>query len=340
MGEPAIETHGLRKRFGRKLAVADLSLSVHRGEVFGFLGPNGAGKTTSLKMLLGLVAPTAGRATLLGAPVGDRRARARVGFLPEHFRFQDWLTGRELLRFHGRLFGLRGPALAARADELLERVSLRDAADRRLREYSKGMLQRVGLAQALINEPELVFLDEPTSGLDPLGRLLVRDVIHELRARGVTVFLNSHLLGEVEATCDRVTFIKNGQTVHEMALGDAAAGTVVDLRVGRLDPETAAGLARFGERVRDAGGDGGRTIAPPDAGTGAPSEVAAGRSAAGAPGRSGAEWLRLRVADESALPEIARWLVGRGAALYEMRTSRKSLEAWFLEIMGDDQAPG
>jgi ABC-2 type transport system ATP-binding protein len=219
MSDLAVETRGLRKRFGRKLAVSDLSLSVRRGEVFGFLGPNGAGKTTSLKMLLGLVPPTAGRASLLGAPIGDRRARARVGVLPEHFRFQEWLTGRELLRFHGRLFDPRAH-FRHRSDALLERVSLTEAADRKVGEYSKGMLQRVGLALALVNEPELVFLDEPTSGLDPLGRRLVRDVIHEQRARGVTVFLNSHLLGEVEVTCDRVTFFKEGTTLREMAMGD------------------------------------------------------------------------------------------------------------------------
>ncbi|TMQ73892.1 MAG: ABC transporter ATP-binding protein [Candidatus Eisenbacteria bacterium] len=322
MSDLAVETHGLRKRFGRKLAVADLSLSVRQGEVFGFLGPNGAGKTTSLKMLLGLVAPSAGRAALLGAPVGDRRARAGVGFLPEHFRFQDWLTGREILRFHGRLFGLHGRALHARADALLERVRLTEAADRKLREYSKGMLQRVGLALALVNEPRLVFLDEPTSGLDPIGRLLVRDVIRELRERGVTVFLNSHLLGEVEVTCDRVTFIKGGRTLREMTLGEETAGVEVELRVGPLDAETAAGLARFGRLLSPAAG--------------AANESAAALAAG--PGATG--WHRLKVADDAALPEIARWLVGRGVALHELRTVRRSLEALFLEIMGDDQAPG
>ena len=305
----AIETHGLRKRFGAKLAVADLSLSVRRGEVFGFLGPNGAGKTTSLKMLLGLVPATAGRATMLGSPIGDRAARARVGFLPEHFRFQDWLTGRELLRFHGRLFGIPAAALAKRSDALLERVNLVEAADRKVREYSKGMLQRIGLAQALVNEPELVFLDEPTSGLDPLGRRLVRDIIRELKDRGTTVFLNSHLLGEVEVTCDRVVFIKAGRTLHEMALGDAEAVTELEIRVSPLDPETLAGLERFGTRV--------------------PETVATANGV-----------LRMQVPNDEALPEIARWLVGRGAALYEMRTAKKSLEAWFLEAMGDDQAPG
>ena len=319
----AVETHGLRKRFGRTLAVEDLSLSVRRGEVFGFLGPNGAGKTTSLKMLLGLVAPTAGRASMLGAPIGDRRARARVGFLPEHFSFQDWLSGRELLHFHGRLFGIPERTLSNRTEALLARMSLTEAASRKLREYSKGMLQRVGLAQALVNEPELVFLDEPTSGLDPFGRLLVRDVIHELRDRGVTVFLNSHLLGEVEVTCDRVAFIKSGRTVYEKAMGTPPAATEVDLRVGAIDAETVAGLARFGETLPAEG---------PSAASCVPGLPGATAGAVRA--------LRLRVTDEAAMPEIARWLIGRGVALYEMRAARKSLETWFLEVMGDDRTPG
>jgi ABC-2 type transport system ATP-binding protein len=308
MTDPAVETHGLRKRFKTKLAVADLSLSVRRGEVFGFLGPNGAGKTTSLKMLLGLVTPTAGRATVLGSRLGDRAARARVGFLPEHFRFQDWLSGRELLRFHGRLYGLGGADLERRADRLLERVDLTDAADRKLREYSKGMVQRIGLAQALLNDPALVFLDEPTSGLDPIGRLLVRDVIRELRAKGTAVFLNSHLLGEVEATCDRVVFIKNGRTVHELALGDAVATLDVELRLGPHDGVSLAGLAGF-------------ATAPPEW-----SED----------GRS----VRMRVAAEETLPAIARWVVERGIPLYALRPGRPSLEALFLEVMGEDQRPG
>ena len=325
MSEAVVETHGLRKEFGANLAVEDLSLTVRRGEIFGFLGPNGAGKTTSIKMLLGLVEPTAGSARVLGAPLGDRRARARLGFLPEHFRFHDWLTGRELLHFHGRLLGLAGRALDARADELLGRVDLLDAGHRPVRTYSKGMMQRVGLAQALINRPELVFLDEPTSGLDPLGRMLVRDIIRELREGGATVFLNSHLLGEVEATCDRVAFVKAGRTVHEMALGGREGGLDVELRTGPLENGTIEALARFGE------------IEPvPGAAAGA----AAGHAAAGAGGVGGATAIRLRVAQESSLPEIARLLVERGIALYEMKTARKSLEAWFLEVMGEGQRPG
>jgi len=302
----AVETHGLRKRFGDKVAVEDLSLVVPKGEVFGFLGPNGAGKTTSLKMLLGLVEPTAGSGRVLGAPIGDRPTRARVGFLPEHFRFQEWLTGRELLHFHGKLYGLGGAALDARADTLLARVDLLDAAHRPVRTYSKGMTQRIGLAQALLPSPEIVFLDEPTSGLDPLGRLLVRDIIHELKAQGTTVFLNSHLLGEVEATCDRVVFVKAGRTVHERSLQGDGAGLDVELRCGPLEERARVALAALG------------TIAP-----------------AAINGR-----LFLRVAGEETLPAIARTLVEHGVALYEMKTARKSLEASFLEVMGDESRPG
>jgi ABC-2 type transport system ATP-binding protein len=303
--KPVIETRGLRKRFGPKLAVADLSLSVGQGEVFGFLGPNGAGKTTSLKMLLGLIEPSAGTAVVLGSPLGDRSARAGVGFLPEHFRFHEWLTGRELLRFHGRLYGLSGASLAARIGDLLARMDLVEAGDRALRTYSKGMLQRIGLAQALLNEPRLVFLDEPTSGLDPLGRLLVRDVIRELKARGTAVFLNSHLLGEIEATCDRVVFLKAGRTVRELDLRSRVERLEVELRVQGADAETLVGLERFGRRL-DSGGD----------------------------------RLRLRIESDERLPEIAAYVVSRGARLYEMHAARPSLETVFLEVMGEDGRPG
>ncbi len=303
MSEWAVETHGLRKWFGATLAVAGLSLAVRRGEVFGFLGPNGAGKTTSLKMLLGLIAPSGGGGRLLGAPLGDRRARAKVGFLPEHFRFQDWLTGREMLRFHGRLYGLGGRALAARIEALLARVDLLDAAERKLGGYSKGMTQRLGLAAALLSEPEIVFLDEPTSGLDPLGRLMVRDVIRELRAQGVAVFLNSHLLGEVEATCDRVAFVRQGEVIHERTLADAGDGLEVELRADGLDEAMLAGLAAFGRDVR----------------------------------RDGAT-VRLRVDDAGALPRIARWLVERGADLHHLAATRDTLEAVFVRVMAGERA--
>jgi ABC-2 type transport system ATP-binding protein len=303
---PVIETVRLRREFGATVAVADLSLTVGSGEIFGFLGPNGAGKTTSIKMLLGLVAPTSGRGTMLGAPIGDSRARARVGFLPEHFRFHDCLTAREFLRFHGRLYGLRGSALETRIDTLLTRVDMLDAADRPLRGYSKGMLQRTGLAQALLNEPALVFLDEPTSGLDPLGRMLVRDIMTELRDRGTTVFLNSHLLGEVEATCDRVTFVKQGRVIHDMLLTGVSPSHEVELRLGVVDDCVIEGLKRFGSAV---------------------TRIADTR-------------VSLRVESEDAVPAIAQWLVERGSRVYALHSRRKSLEEWFVEIMGEDQRPG
>ena len=215
----AIQTEGLRKEFGKKTAVQDLTLSVKRGEVFGFLGPNGAGKTTSVKMLLGLTRPTSGTAVLLNQPLGNRQVRTRIGYLPEHFRFHEWLTATEFLDLHGRLYGMEKKARTAVIPDLLALVGLSDQASTKLKTFSKGMLQRIGLAQALINDPELVFLDEPTSGLDPLGRRLVRDIINYLRQEGTAVFLNSHLLSEVEKTCDRVAFIREGQRCRNHCSG-------------------------------------------------------------------------------------------------------------------------
>jgi len=310
-----IETQGLRKQFGSTVAVADLSVQVAEGEIFGFLGPNGAGKTTSVKMLLALVEPSSGSGRVLGAPLGDRAVRARIGFLPEHFRFHETLTATELLRFHGRLYGLRGTSLNARVERLLSRVDLVDAADRPLRGYSKGMLQRVGLAQALLNDPRLVFLDEPTSGLDPLGRLLVRSIIDELRADGVAVFLNSHLLGEVEATCDRVVFVKRGRVVEERRL--SAPADVVDLeirvappsRANELDAREAAvlqGLSRFGTNVI----------------------------------RRRPDVIELRIESEAAIPAVISWLAAQGVRMYAVQPRRKSLEDVFLDVMGDDERPG
>jgi ABC-2 type transport system ATP-binding protein len=233
----SISTRALRKEFGDKTAVADLTLEVERGEVFGFLGPNGAGKTTAVKMLLGLIAPTSGDGEVLGAALGDYRSREKVGFLPEHFRFHDWLTAEEFLRLHGNLYHINAPVLGLRIEELLELVGLRDHADKKLRTFSKGMLQRIGLAQALLNEPALVFLDEPTSGLDPVGRRLVRDIIRDMKERGTTVFLNSHLLSEVEITCDRVAFIRQGEVLTTNSLQSLVEGELtVEIRAQNITP--------------------------------------------------------------------------------------------------------
>jgi len=226
----AIETIALRKEYSRKIALHGLDLAVQPGEVFGFLGPNGAGKTTTVKILLGLVRATSGQATLFGRPAGDAEARQRIGYLPENFRFHDWLTGAALLDFHARLAGVNEAERRERIPQVLDLVGLSGRGNDRIRGYSKGMTQRIGLAQAIIHEPDLVLLDEPTSALDPVGRREVRDLIRSLKGRGMTVFLNSHLLSEVEMVCDRVAIVDRGRIVRSGKLTDLIGG-VPELRV-------------------------------------------------------------------------------------------------------------
>ena len=298
----AIRTRGLRKVFGGKVAVRSLTLEVARGEVFGFLGPNGAGKSTSVKMLLGLVFPTSGKAEILGHPAGDVKTRSKVGFLPEHFRFYDWLTPAELLKLHGRLYGMSHTVLRERVPALLGLVGLTPHRDKRLRDFSKGMLQRIGLAQALLNEPDLIFLDEPTSGLDPFGRRLVRDIIKAQRDRGATVLLNSHLLGEVEITCDRVAFIRDGEVVETRQLdGECEEQTTVSIRAVNVTAEVVNGLSQWTSLVRSEG-----------------------------------QQLTITLSSIALLPEVVRYLVAKGADVYEVTPRRLSLEERFLEIVGSD----
>jgi len=292
----------LHKVYGDTVAVDALTLTVERGEVFGFLGPNGAGKTTTVKMLLGLVYPTAGRALVLDHPPGDPAAMGRIGFLPEHFRFPPWLTAWGFLDLHARLYHMPADQRRKRIGELLERVGLAGRAGARLGEFSKGMSQRIGLAQALLNQPELVFLDEPTSGLDPLGRREVRDVIRELRQAGVTVFLNSHFLSEVEITCARVAIIKEGRAVRAGTLVELAGDAIeVDVRAGGLTPDLVAGLARWGKVLYT---DDTR--------------------------------LTLSLDREEALPAIADWLVRGGARLYALSPRGLSLEELFVRILEEE----
>lgn len=300
--EMALRTRNLRKVFGDKVAVRGLTLEVPRGEVFGFLGPNGAGKSTSVKMLLGLIAPTAGEADVLGAPAGDVEARRKIGFLPEHFRFYDWLTAAELLEFHGRLYGMAKARIHSRAPELLNEVGLWPHREKRLRAFSKGMMQRIGLAQALLNDPDLIFLDEPTSGLDPAGRKLVRDIIKAQRERGAAVFLNSHLLSEVEVTCDRVAFIKHGQVLETRRLAGLLDGeTTVTLRAGNLAPDA---LKELGQKVSSLSAVDGR--------------------------------LTFSLPSMDDVPSVIRFLVDRQADVYEVTPQRLSLEDLFMKIIGED----
>lgn len=199
---------------GAVAALTDFSLEVHDGEIFGLLGPNGAGKTTFIKVLLDIVGATAGEATLLGEPVGHAPAKARVGYLPENHKYPDFLTGAQVLRYFGKLSGMGGAELERRIDDRLRLVGMAEWRNTKIRKYSKGMLQRIGLAQALINDPQLVMLDEPTDGVDPLGRKEIRDLLARLRNEGKTVFLNSHLLSEVELICDRVAILNKGRLVR------------------------------------------------------------------------------------------------------------------------------
>ncbi|MBK9210931.1 MAG: ABC transporter ATP-binding protein [Anaerolineales bacterium] len=295
-----IKTENLRKEFGSQVAVKGLTLQVDQGEVFGFLGPNGAGKTTSIKMLLGLITPTSGTGTLFGAPLGSRAALERIGFLPEHFRFQEWLTANEFLKLHGELLRMNLFDLNMRREQLLERVGLIEFRDKQLRTFSKGMLQRIGLAQALLNRPSLVLLDEPTSGLDPVGRRLVRDIIYELREEGTSVFLNSHLLSEIEVTCNRVAFIRQGEVVRVMEMSTLGRNSsMVTIRATGLISDVVSGLAQWGSDIRVDG-----------------------------------DLLTMSIQNEAVLPEINNYLVARDVRIFGLIPNRLSLEEVFIETLG------
>lgn len=237
--ESALVVDGLSKtyatRFGRRRveALRPTNLDIRRGEVFGILGPNGAGKTTLLKLVLGIVRPTSGSGRIFGRPVSDASARERIGYLPENHRFPPHLTGRQVLGIYGRLGNMNGEAIERAAPEVLELVDLAAWADARVGTYSKGMMQRLGLAQALLNDPDLLILDEPTDGVDPVGRRAIRDIVTGLRRRGTTVLLNSHILSEVEQICDRVVILRGGEILRTGTVEEITSpGRIV--RVGYL----------------------------------------------------------------------------------------------------------
>ena len=272
MAEPAIEVHELRKTYRtpfrrrRVEALCGVSFRVEVGTIFGFVGPNGAGKTTTIRTLMGLIRPTSGTAKILGHTIPSRAARFRLGFLPEAPYFYDYLTIGELLDLAGRLFGLPAALRRTRADELIERVGLGAARAQSLKKFSKGMLQRAGLAQALMNDPELVVLDEPMSGLDPIGRKEVRDLILELRDRGKTVFFSTHILSDVEAVADHVAIVARGQlqaqgTPAEL-VGRVLRGVDVTVRLaGGTADEPLAALTAGASRVRRVAGELSLTLA-------------------------------------------------------------------------------
>jgi ABC-2 type transport system ATP-binding protein len=284
---------------------------VPEGEVFGFLGPNGAGKSTTVKMLVGLVRPTSGQGTLLGRPLGTPSARRQLGYLPEQFRFHEWLRAEEFLDLHASLYDVPRAERGRRIAETLALVGLEARARDQLRTFSKGMLQRIGIGQALIADPRLIILDEPTSALDPIGRRDVRDLIRTLRARGVAIFLNSHLLSEVEMVCDQVAIIDRGRVVRQGALTDLVAGTLeAEVRLEGATPALLAALEEHWPLVthRSLWGGNGETKREP-----------------------GRQVLHLAVEDETELPRIADTVVRSGAQLHALIPHHRTLEDLFVQ---------
>ncbi|GII94064.1 ABC transporter ATP-binding protein [Sinosporangium siamense] len=295
---PAVWCSGLRKQYRRRTAVDGVSFTVGRGEIVGLLGPNGAGKTTVIKILLGLVRPDAGDVLLLGRPARDPRSRVRVGYLPELFRYQPWLTPAEVLALHVRLAGVEVPVGERR--ECLAAVGLADRAGDRVGGFSKGMQQRLGLAVALVARPEFVVLDEPTSALDPIGRADVRDLLLALREREVAVLLNSHLIGEVERVCDRVVILDKGRVAASGTLAELLGGRELRLRLGEVNAEAEARLAAAGPLTRS--GDL-FTVALPAA------------------------------PDSTTVPDLVAGLVGLGVRVHAVEPGRISLEERLLDIL-------
>jgi ABC-2 type transport system ATP-binding protein len=297
----AIETNDLRKEFGKIVALAGLTMTVPRGEVFGFLGPNGAGKTTAVKMLLGLSQPTSGTGFVMGAPLGNVEARRSIGYLPELFRYQGWMTAREVLALHCELARLPRPEWKPEIAAALDLVGLADRADGRTETFSKGMQQRLGLGVALLGRPDLVVLDEPTSALDPVGRQDVRRIIGALRDRGATVFLNSHLLTEVERVCDRVAIVDHGRVVAELSVSELTHGHGVRVHVSGLDDAGRGVAARYG------------------------------------PTRVDGEWLIVDGVTDANVPALVSELVASGGAIHAVIPAHQTLEERFLSLLAADR---
>ena len=295
---PAIRTQDLAKRYGSITALAGLTMTIPRGDVFGFLGPNGAGKTTAVKLLLGLTPPTSGDAEVLGAHAGDRDALRRVGYLPELFRYQSWLSAREVLALHCELAGIDRVAWQREIEDALAIIGLSDRGSSRVGTFSKGMQQRLGLGVALLGAPDLVILDEPTSALDPVGRHDVREIIRGLGERGTTVFLNSHLLSEVEQVCHRVAIVDRGRVVAEGTLDELLGGDTVRIRATGLDRAAMTGLSRYGQLD----GEG--------------------------------EWMVIRGIDTDRVPELVADIVRLGGRVYAVEPRHESLEDRFLRLLG------
>ncbi len=297
-----IETHDLTKIYGNKMACDKINLSVEAGQVYGFLGRNGAGKSTCIKMLTGLVFPTSGRGTVLGRPLGDVSAREKMGYLPELFRYQDWMTGLDLLNFHAQMIKLNNKK--EQINKVLKLVGLEGQEKYKVGSYSKGMQQRIGLACALLSNPELIFLDEPTSALDPIGRRDVRDIIVSLKNEGMTVFLNSHLLNEVEVVCDSVTIIHKGTVVKSARMNELLMNKILlTIRAKGITEELFIKLNKQYDSLQKHE-DGSLTVL---------------------------------LDDYEQIPSLASTLTSSDVTLYELTPHRETLETVFLQIVGEER---
>ncbi|AKN29749.1 multidrug ABC transporter ATPase [Clostridium carboxidivorans P7] len=298
-----IETENLSKIYENNKGCRNINISAAEGEIYGFLGPNGAGKSTFIKTVVGLLFPTSGTAQILGKPIGDMETRKRIGYLPELFKYQEWMTGLDLLSFHSSLYKLDKKTSSAKIEEVLEIVNLKGAERSKIGTYSKGMQQRIGIASALLCDPKLLFLDEPTSALDPIGRKEVRDIMLKLKSMDKTVFLNSHLLSEVEMICDSAAIISKGNIIKQGKMNDLLEGnTILDIHVEDINNEILNKLEKFDEDLTFNGKN-----------------------------------IKMHVKEDAEIHQIASLIISGGGKLYGLTPHRDSLEDLFIKLVEGGQ---
>lgn len=294
-----IETKNLTKIYGNKTGCKDVSICVGKSQIFGFLGPNGAGKSTFIKMLVGLLFPTSGSAEILGKPLGDISVRQKIGYLPENFKYYEWMTGTDLLSFHASLYKLDKKSIASKSEEVLEIVRLKGSEKYRVGTYSKGMQQRIGMACALLSDPDLIFFDEPTSALDPIGRKQIREIMLELKSRGKTILLNSHLLSEVEMVCDSAAIINKGSVIFQGKLEDILESKIrLQIQADGVGTDTISKLRRIDPEL----------------------SLSNGR-------------ITMNIDSKDSIPDIASMIVETGGKLYQLTPTRESLEDLFVNLI-------
>ncbi|AWI04323.1 ABC transporter ATP-binding protein [Clostridium drakei] len=298
-----IETENLSKIYENNKGCRNINISVAEGEIYGFLGPNGAGKSTFIKTIVGLLFPTSGTAHILGKPIGNMETKKKIGYLPELFKYQEWMTGLDLLSFHSSLYKLDKKSSFTKIEEVLEIVNLKGAEKSKIGTYSKGMQQRIGIASALLCDPELLFLDEPTSALDPIGRKEVRDIMLKLKNIGKTVFLNSHLLSEVEMICDSAAIISKGNIIKQGKMNNLLEGnTILDIHVEDINNEILNKLEKFDEDI-----------------------IFNGKS------------IKMHVKEDDEIHQIASLIISGGGKLYGLTPHRDSLEDLFIKLVEGGQ---